>query len=142
MKDKHVDVVKEAVLMAYFENMASSFSPNSVIAIKSNEILENCFECDSIAKKKLQLTSSTYSHDISVPSGLERLDLKTYKVVLIAIGPAPWRRGLKASSLEHALRNARWFESSWGKKFSHEISGSVWDRCPPSIVMHLGSYDR
>ncbi|KAJ4426697.1 hypothetical protein ANN_26495 [Periplaneta americana] len=41
-----------------------------------------------------------------------------------------------------ALRNARWFESSWGKKFSHEISASVWDRCPPSIVMHLGSYDR
>ncbi|KAJ4432362.1 hypothetical protein ANN_20981 [Periplaneta americana] len=27
-----------------------------------------------------------------------------------------------------------------GKKFSHEISASVWDRCPPSIVMHLGSY--
>ncbi|KAJ4452070.1 hypothetical protein ANN_03586 [Periplaneta americana] len=40
-----------------------------------------------------------------------------------------------------ALRNARWFESSWGKKLSHEISASVWDRCPPSIVMHLGSYD-
>ncbi|KAJ4450255.1 hypothetical protein ANN_01674 [Periplaneta americana] len=40
-----------------------------------------------------------------------------------------------------ALRNARWFESSWGKKFSHEISASVWDRSPPSIVMHLGSYD-
>ncbi|KAJ4427527.1 hypothetical protein ANN_25175 [Periplaneta americana] len=29
-----------------------------------------------------------------------------------------------------------------GKKFSHEISASVWDRCPPSIVMHLGNYDR
>ncbi|KAJ4432530.1 hypothetical protein ANN_21152 [Periplaneta americana] len=28
-----------------------------------------------------------------------------------------------------------------GKKFSHERSDSVWDRCPPSIVMHLGSYD-
>ncbi|KAJ4445886.1 hypothetical protein ANN_12572 [Periplaneta americana] len=41
-----------------------------------------------------------------------------------------------------ALRNARWFESSWGKKFSHEISASVWDRCPPSIVMYLGSHDR
>ncbi|KAJ4445162.1 hypothetical protein ANN_06963 [Periplaneta americana] len=48
----------------------------------------------------------------------------------------------KASCLGLALRNARWFESSWGKKFSHEISASVWDRCPPSIVMHLGSYDR
>ncbi|KAJ4430984.1 hypothetical protein ANN_19577 [Periplaneta americana] len=48
----------------------------------------------------------------------------------------------KASRLGLALRNARWFESSWGKKFSHEISASVWDRCPPSIVMHLGSYDR
>ncbi|KAJ4440384.1 hypothetical protein ANN_08525 [Periplaneta americana] len=40
-----------------------------------------------------------------------------------------------------ALRKARWFESSCGKKFSHEISASVWDRCPPCIVMHLGSYD-
>ncbi|KAJ4433735.1 hypothetical protein ANN_16046 [Periplaneta americana] len=48
----------------------------------------------------------------------------------------------KASRLGLALRNARWFESSWGKKFSHEISASVWDRCPPSIVMHLASYDR
>ncbi|KAJ4444241.1 hypothetical protein ANN_06032 [Periplaneta americana] len=48
----------------------------------------------------------------------------------------------KASCLGLALRNARWFESSWEKKFSHEISVGVWDRCPPSIVMHLGSYDR
>ncbi|KAJ4430077.1 hypothetical protein ANN_22286 [Periplaneta americana] len=40
-----------------------------------------------------------------------------------------------------ALRNARWFESSRGKTFSHEFSASVWDRCPPSIVMHLVSYD-
>ncbi|KAJ4426155.1 hypothetical protein ANN_26964 [Periplaneta americana] len=48
----------------------------------------------------------------------------------------------KASCLGLALRNARWFESSWGKTFSHEISASVWDRCPPSIVMHLGSCDR
>ncbi|KAJ4435296.1 hypothetical protein ANN_17906 [Periplaneta americana] len=47
----------------------------------------------------------------------------------------------KAFRLGLALRNARWFESSWAKKFSHEISASVWDRCPPSIVMHLGSYD-
>ncbi|KAJ4441594.1 hypothetical protein ANN_11450 [Periplaneta americana] len=38
----------------------------------------------------------------------------------------------KASCLGLALRNARWFESSWGKKFSHEISASVWDRCPLS----------
>ncbi|KAJ4433133.1 hypothetical protein ANN_15390 [Periplaneta americana] len=29
-----------------------------------------------------------------------------------------------------------------GKTYSHEISASVWDRCPTSIVMHLGSYDR
>ncbi|KAJ4448165.1 hypothetical protein ANN_10178 [Periplaneta americana] len=48
----------------------------------------------------------------------------------------------KASCLGLALRNARWFESSWEKKFSHDISANVWDRCPPSIVMHLGSYDR
>ncbi|KAJ4435044.1 hypothetical protein ANN_23617 [Periplaneta americana] len=48
----------------------------------------------------------------------------------------------KASRLGLALRNARWFESSWGKKFSHEISTSVWDLCPSSTVMHLGSYDR
>ncbi|KAJ4439416.1 hypothetical protein ANN_07540 [Periplaneta americana] len=48
----------------------------------------------------------------------------------------------KASHLGLALRNARWFESSWEKKFSYEISASVWDRCPPSIVMHLRSYDR
>ncbi|KAJ4451208.1 hypothetical protein ANN_02668 [Periplaneta americana] len=48
----------------------------------------------------------------------------------------------KASCLLLALRNARWFESSWGKKFSREISASVWDRSPPSIVMSLESYDR
>ncbi|KAJ4448949.1 hypothetical protein ANN_00341 [Periplaneta americana] len=48
----------------------------------------------------------------------------------------------KASRLGLAFRNARWFESSWGKKLAHEISTCVWDRCPPSIVMHLGSYDR
>ncbi|KAJ4439898.1 hypothetical protein ANN_08027 [Periplaneta americana] len=28
-----------------------------------------------------------------------------------------------------------------GKEFSHEISASVWDRYPSSIVMHLGNYD-
>ncbi|KAJ4437331.1 hypothetical protein ANN_17469 [Periplaneta americana] len=44
----------------------------------------------------------------------------------------------KASCLGLALRNARWFESSWEKKRCHEISVSVWDQCPPSIVMHLG----
>ncbi|KAJ4447305.1 hypothetical protein ANN_09309 [Periplaneta americana] len=27
------------------------------------------------------------------------------------------------------------------EELSQEISASVWDRCPPSIVMHLGSYD-
>ncbi|KAJ4429167.1 hypothetical protein ANN_26170 [Periplaneta americana] len=48
----------------------------------------------------------------------------------------------QTSCLRLVLRNACWFESSWGKKFSHEISASVWDRCPPSIVMHSGSYDR
>ncbi|KAJ4433201.1 hypothetical protein ANN_15458 [Periplaneta americana] len=31
----------------------------------------------------------------------------------------------KASYLGLALRNANWFESSWGKKFSHDISASV-----------------
>ncbi|KAJ4441869.1 hypothetical protein ANN_11729 [Periplaneta americana] len=54
----------------------------------------------------------------------------------------PARYALSRDAGQLALRNARWFESSWGKKFSHEISASVWDRCPPSIVMHLGSYDR
>ncbi|KAJ4446131.1 hypothetical protein ANN_12823 [Periplaneta americana] len=33
-----------------------------------------------------------------------------------------------ASCLGPALRNARWFESSWRKKFSHEIWASVWNR--------------
>ncbi|KAJ4438255.1 hypothetical protein ANN_14194 [Periplaneta americana] len=49
----------------------------------------------------------------------------------------------KASRLGLALRNARWFESSWGKKFSHEISASVWDRCPPSIYEYnIGRGDK
>ncbi|KAJ4426817.1 hypothetical protein ANN_26616 [Periplaneta americana] len=47
----------------------------------------------------------------------------------------------KASCLGLALRNARWFNSSRRKNFPHEISVSVWDRWPSSIVMHLGSYD-
>ncbi|KAJ4436377.1 hypothetical protein ANN_19009 [Periplaneta americana] len=38
----------------------------------------------------------------------------------------------KASCLGLALVNARRFESSWGKKFSHEISASIWDQCQPS----------
>ncbi|KAJ4449394.1 hypothetical protein ANN_00793 [Periplaneta americana] len=29
-----------------------------------------------------------------------------------------------------------------GKEFSYEISASVWDYCPSSIVMHLENYDR
>ncbi|KAJ4447347.1 hypothetical protein ANN_09352 [Periplaneta americana] len=41
----------------------------------------------------------------------------------------------KASCLGLALRTARWFESSWGKKFAHEISASVWDR------LDIGSYN-
>ncbi|KAJ4452163.1 hypothetical protein ANN_03681, partial [Periplaneta americana] len=48
----------------------------------------------------------------------------------------------KASCLGLTLRNTRWFDSSWENKFSHEISASVCNRCPPSIVMHLGSYNR
>ncbi|KAJ4444359.1 hypothetical protein ANN_06151 [Periplaneta americana] len=44
----------------------------------------------------------------------------------------------KASCLRLALRNARWFE----KKFCHEVLVSIWDRCPSSTTMHLGSYDR
>ncbi|KAJ4452102.1 hypothetical protein ANN_03618 [Periplaneta americana] len=31
--------------------------------------------------------------------------------------------------------------SPHGEEIFHEISASVWNRCPPSIVMHLGSYD-
>ncbi|KAJ4439281.1 hypothetical protein ANN_07401 [Periplaneta americana] len=61
------------------------------------------------------------------------------KLVKLSRAVALWS---KASCPGPALRNALWFESSWGKKFSHEISASVWDRCPSSIVMHLGSYDR
>ncbi|KAJ4430365.1 hypothetical protein ANN_22581 [Periplaneta americana] len=43
----------------------------------------------------------------------------------------------KSSCLGLALRNSRWFEFSWGKKFSHEISASIWDQCPLSIVMYF-----
>ncbi|KAJ4445346.1 hypothetical protein ANN_07151 [Periplaneta americana] len=67
------------------------------------------------------------------------LQINEEKTKYLSRAVASWS---KASSLGLALRNARWFESSWEKKFSHEISASVWDRCPPSIVMHLGSYDR
>ncbi|KAJ4437144.1 hypothetical protein ANN_17279 [Periplaneta americana] len=48
-------------------------------------------------------------------------------------------RWSKASCLGLALRNSRWFESSWG---NHEISAIVWDRCSPNIVMHLGNCGR
>ncbi|KAJ4435163.1 hypothetical protein ANN_23739 [Periplaneta americana] len=48
----------------------------------------------------------------------------------------------KASCLGLALRNARSFESSWEKKFSHEISASERDQCPLSIEKHFGSYDK
>ncbi|PSN32982.1 hypothetical protein C0J52_23691 [Blattella germanica] len=37
-------------------------------------------------------------------------------------------------------RDARWFESP-GEEISSWISASVWDRCPPSIVRKVGSYD-
>ncbi|KAJ4434596.1 hypothetical protein ANN_23158 [Periplaneta americana] len=70
------------------------------------------------------------------------IDINVNKSVAIVFLPSPAVASRsKASCLGLALRNARCFESSWGKKFSHEISASVWDRCPPSIVMHLGSYD-
>ncbi|KAJ4439707.1 hypothetical protein ANN_07835 [Periplaneta americana] len=66
-------------------------------------------------------------------------DIFRYYLSLMSCAVASWS---KVSCLGLALRNSRWFESQWGKKFSHEISVSVWDRCPPSIVMHLESYDR
>ncbi|KAJ4443763.1 hypothetical protein ANN_05541 [Periplaneta americana] len=71
--------------------------------------------------------------------GLTSVDLLACKRTLASRAVASRS---KASGLGFALRNARWFESSWEKKFPHEISTSVWDRCPPSIVMHLGSYNR
>ncbi|KAJ4438437.1 hypothetical protein ANN_14382 [Periplaneta americana] len=61
----------------------------------------------------------------------------TRYLIIVSRAVASW---FKASSLGLGLRNARWFESSWEKKYSHKISAGVWDRCPPSIVMHLGSY--
>ncbi|KAJ4438234.1 hypothetical protein ANN_14173 [Periplaneta americana] len=67
-------------------------------------------------------------------------DIVKYELSILMAVPVESRS--KASCLGLALRNARWFESSWGNKFSHEISASVWDRCPPSIVRHLGNYDR
>ncbi|KAJ4433040.1 hypothetical protein ANN_15297 [Periplaneta americana] len=67
-------------------------------------------------------------------------DVKYKQITLLGSrAVASWS---KASCLGLALRNARWFESSWGKKFSHEISASIWDLCPPSIVMYLWGYDR
>ncbi|KAJ4449538.1 hypothetical protein ANN_00939 [Periplaneta americana] len=55
--------------------------------------------------------------------------------------PAPWRRGLSILPRTRVTECAL-VRVLMGKKFSHEISVSVWDQCPPSIVMHLGSYDR
>ncbi|PSN31925.1 hypothetical protein C0J52_21770, partial [Blattella germanica] len=48
----------------------------------------------------------------------------------------------KAACFGSGSRDARWFESPWGKKFPRGFSASVWDRCPPSIVRKVGSYDR
>ncbi|KAJ4445251.1 hypothetical protein ANN_07052 [Periplaneta americana] len=76
--------------------------------------------------------------EFGVAQWSERLVRRT-KDPALSRAVASWS---KAPCLELALRNARWFESSWEKKFSHEISASVWARCPRSIVMHLGSYDR
>ncbi|KAJ4436302.1 hypothetical protein ANN_18933 [Periplaneta americana] len=56
----------------------------------------------------------------------------------LTVGENLGKNPTSASCLGLALRNARWFEFPWGKKFSHEISASVWDRCPPSIVRALG----
>ncbi|KAJ4451445.1 hypothetical protein ANN_02907 [Periplaneta americana] len=44
----------------------------------------------------------------------------------------------KASRLGPALRNARWFESSWGKKLSHEIS--VRERDQKTYLLELYEY--
>ncbi|KAJ4428110.1 hypothetical protein ANN_24124 [Periplaneta americana] len=79
---------------------------------------------------KVDLNNFEEMYNISI---LNLYKVRQFRVV------ASWS---KASYLGLALRNARWFESSWGKKFSHEISASVWDRCPPNIVMHFRSYDR
>ncbi|KAJ4447213.1 hypothetical protein ANN_09215 [Periplaneta americana] len=58
--------------------------------------------------------------------------LKASNKIPVSRAVASWSEAL---CLGLALRNARWFESPRGKTFSHEISASVWDRCPPSIVM-------
>ncbi|KAJ4448595.1 hypothetical protein ANN_10614 [Periplaneta americana] len=67
-----------------------------------------------------------------------KIEFTVRKALFWSRAVASWS---KAFCLGLALRNARWFESSWGKKFSHEISASVWDRCPTTIVIYLGSYD-
>ncbi|KAJ4437187.1 hypothetical protein ANN_17322 [Periplaneta americana] len=93
-------------------------------------------------------TPVTYQKSISfiIMISIKGFELKAWKVVSVSNSTFMSSRAVaswsKASCLGLALRNARWFESSWGKKFSHEILAIVWDRCPPSIVMHLGSYDR
>ena len=48
----------------------------------------------------------------------------------------------KVSCLGSVLLDSRCFESPCGNKFSQGILASVCDRCQPSIVRHLGSYDR
>ncbi|KAJ4451713.1 hypothetical protein ANN_03183, partial [Periplaneta americana] len=102
--------------------------------------VDNCVEkgvCFEIELSVQDVMKPKHSSGSLLRNGQGEQHFETSSQMFRAV--ASWS---KASCLGLALQNARWFEASWGKKFSHEISSSVWDQCPPTIVMYLGSYDR
>ncbi|KAJ4435023.1 hypothetical protein ANN_23596 [Periplaneta americana] len=125
--------------------------PSSLKANKSTEKLDTDASRNwSVSRNRLSLAWEDCTFNTQLTTGdntLSEGDMEKFLVKLQHVAklcgchdvnsPAPWRRRLR-----HPAWDSRWFESSWGKKFSHEISASVCDRCPPSIMMHLGSYDR
>ncbi|KAJ4451214.1 hypothetical protein ANN_02674 [Periplaneta americana] len=86
--------------------------------------------------QSVSLDQESSSQCTMVQGQFARCSVLSLRVLQLSRAVASWS---KASCLGFALWNARWFESSWEKTFSHEISANAWDRCPPSIVMHLGA---
>ncbi|KAJ4431212.1 hypothetical protein ANN_19809 [Periplaneta americana] len=110
------------------------------------QIADICNFHDSTSKGMqyvlLKNSGPTYDNNIGgVRYRLSSLIIDLHVVVscYLSSAVASWS---KASCLGLALRNARWFESSWRRNFLMKFRPVYGTWSPPSIVMHLGSYDR
>ncbi|KAJ4432521.1 hypothetical protein ANN_21143 [Periplaneta americana] len=115
--------------------------------VRRNKIAQTDFGMNSARKRKEGKTKENldercrkWNEGRDLKTGLggkRKVEKEDKNLNILDTGRCRWSRAVaswsKASCLVLALRNARRFESSCGKKFSHELSASVWDQCPPSM---------